>query len=244
MFSRLSEIHFPLAISRQICSVLRLKPGVTVTILDNRGNYRPVELVEVDPRQTVGRAGEIQKAEGEPSVELTLCPALTQREKFEWILQKGTELGVRHFVPLVTSRTLVQEAGERQEKMTRWNKIVQEAAEQCGRSLIPDIAAPQKFQNYVNQSSELRGYILYEKEVNLSLANLLARQFTTGKRSIALLIGPEGGFSEDEAGLAMEAGFTSVSLGKRILRMETAAMAACVICMTVAGDLGNFDFCS
>jgi 16S rRNA (uracil1498-N3)-methyltransferase len=235
-----AEIVFPVAVSRQIYSVLRLKAGETVTILDNRGASRPVELRELDSRQVTGVAGHIQQAQGEPSVELTLCPALTQREKFEWILQKGTELGVKHFVPLVTSRSLVQETGSREEKMTRWQKILQEAAEQCGRGLIPDITAPLKLADFLNRSDQLRGYILYEREKQASLADSLIKQFSGGNRQTVIIVGPEGGFSSDEAARISLAGHIPVSLGTRILRMETAAVTACVICMTVAGELGSF----
>lgn len=235
-----AEIVFPAAISRQIFSVLRLKAGETVTILDNQGASRLVEIRELDPRQVTGIAGSIQSAQGEPAVELTLCPALTQREKFEWILQKGTELGVKHFIPLITSRSLVQESGSREEKISRWRKILQEAAEQCGRGLIPDISTPMKLADFLNRSDHLKGYILYEREKQTSLAASLMEQFSNGNRQTLIIVGPEGGFSSDEAARISLAGHLPVSLGNRILRMETAAVAACVICMTVGGELGSF----
>jgi len=235
-----TEIIFPREISRQIHSVLRLKAGDMVTVLDDDGHCRQVEIREVDARQVTGLAGEICPAPGEPGVELTLCPALTQREKFEWILQKGTELGVRYFVPMITGRSLIQETGGWNEKIIRWQKIVREAAEQCGRGLVPEISTPLKFADYLNRDERPRGYILYEREQHTGLADSVMRHLSTGSRQIALLIGPEGGFTEDEAGQANSAGLVSVSLGARILRMETAAMAACVICMAVAGELGSF----
>ena len=140
-----TEIIFPAATARQINSVLRLKRGQTVTILDNLGNCRSVDLTEVDNHQVTGTAGDIQPAPGEPLVHLILCPALTQREKFEWILQKGCELGVSEFHPLITARTLSQDTKGWEEKLTRWQKILQEAAEQCGRGLIPSIITAAAF---------------------------------------------------------------------------------------------------
>jgi 16S rRNA (uracil1498-N3)-methyltransferase len=236
-----AEIRFPGSISRQISNVLRLKTGGIVTILDDRGHCREVELSEIDPRQVIGRPGNIQPASGEPSIELTLCPALTQREKFEWILQKGCELGVHQFIPLITSRTLVQESRGWEEKMTRWQKILQEAAEQCGRGLIPRIMPPVKFENSLHLIRDLRGYILYEKEQDISFTYSMFSLFAAKEKQLALLIGPEGGFSEEEAALAKQSGLIPVSLGKRILRMETAAVAACTICMAAAGELGDIN---
>ncbi|NLF49948.1 MAG: 16S rRNA (uracil(1498)-N(3))-methyltransferase [Leptolinea sp.] len=233
-----AEIHFPPVISRQICSVLRLKAGEYVTVLDNRGHCREVELVNVDARATSGKACDIQTASGEPTVRLYLCLALTQREKFEWMLQKGTELGVFRFFPLVTSRTLVQDTRGHDDKLVRWSKIIREAAEQCGRSRIPEIDPPQKLTDFLKHFPDFRGYILYEKEQTVSLAGAYSRQLSNGKPDAALLIGPEGGFSPDEVEMAVKTGFHSTSLGKRILRMETAALAACTICMSLAGEMG------
>jgi len=210
-----------------------------VTVLDNRGNSREVELVNIDLRVTTGRGGEVRKSEEEPAVRLDLCLSLTQREKFEFILQKGTELGVSHFYPLVTSRTLIQNVRGYDEKLVRWKKILQEAAEQCGRGKIPEIYLPQKIPNFLKQFSSIRGYILYEKEQTMSLSAAYVRQLTNAPGDAALLIGPEGGFSPEEYNMAIEAGFTGVTLGKRILRMETAAIASCAICMSLAGELGE-----
>jgi 16S rRNA (uracil1498-N3)-methyltransferase len=230
-----NEIVFPAATPRQINSVLRLKRGQTVTILDNLGNCRSVDLTEVDNHQVTGTAGEIKPAPGEPLVRLILCPALTQREKFEWILQKGCELGVSEFHPLITSRTLSQDTKGWEEKLPRWQKILQEAGEQCGRGLIPSINLPQRFEQVLGKMAGIPGYILHEKEQGTSLASGLR----TIEKSAALLVGPEGGFSEDEIKLATDSGLRSVSLGVRVLRMETAAIAACAVFMAVSGELGD-----
>ncbi len=232
------ETCFPPDISRQISMVLRMKKGEGVIILDNRGHYRPVTLNEVTPKEVTGQPGEITLAGGEPVIELTLCIALTGREKFEWVLQKGTELGVKRFVPLVTARTLVQETGGSDARMNRWQKIVQEAAEQCGRGLVPEVGIPEKFPGLLKRKDIPRGYILYEKERQSGLAQTWQQDFNGGIRSIALLIGPEGGFTDVEAEQAKAAEFKPVSVGTRILRMETAALAACVICMTASGEMG------
>lgn len=230
-----TDVIFPIAITRQISTVLRLKHGQTITILDNLGNSRSVVLDEVGHREVTGTAGNIQLAPGEPKVRLILCPALTQREKFEWILQKGCELGVGEFRPLVTARTLSQDTRGWEEKLPRWQKILQEAAEQCGRGLIPAISLPQRFDKALDQLGNMPGVILHEKEQSTGLTAVLK----TVDKSAVLLVGPEGGFSDQEVKLALDAGLQPVSLGVRVLRMETAAIAACAIFMAVAGELGD-----
>jgi 16S rRNA (uracil1498-N3)-methyltransferase len=233
------ETRFPPEISRQIASVLRLKPGQPVTILDNRGQCRVVELTEIESKHTLGQAGGIQPAAGEPAVDLILCPALTQREKFELILQKGCELGVKEFRPMTTSRTLVQESRGLDDKLPRWQKIVQEAAEQCGRGLIPVIKPPVKLDVLLNRLDGIRGYLFHEKADDHGYLADLSAYLTGGAQTFALLIGPEGGFSEEEVSRATQAGLRAASLGQRVLRMETAAIAACAISMAAAGEMGR-----
>lgn len=236
-----AETRFPLEISRQIASVLRLKPGQVVTILDNRRHCRPVELTEVDSKHTIGQPGTIQPAGGEPAVELILCTALTQREKFELILQKGCELGVKEFRPMTTTRTLVQESRGLEDKLPRWQKILQEASEQCGRGLIPTIQPPVKLEVLLNRLVGIRGYIFHEKSDDHGFLADLSAHLAGGSKPFALLVGPEGGFSEEEVTLARQAGLQPASLGQRVLRMETAAIAACAISMAAAGEMGRLN---
>jgi len=230
-----TEIVFPAAPAHQINSVLRLKRGQTVTVLDNLGNCRSVILDEIDNRHVTGSANEIQPAPGEPKVRLILCPALTQREKFEWILQKGCELGVSEFRPLLTSRTLSQDPMGWEIKLSRWQMILQEAAEQCGRGIIPTVYLPQWFEKVIEQLGSAPGIILHEKEQTTGLVTALS----TLNKSTALLVGPEGGFSDEEVKLAADAGLQPASLGVRVLRMETAAVAACAVFMAATGELGD-----
>ena len=133
------EIVFPPDVGRQINRVLRLKTGAQVMVLDNRGLQADVELTEVSSDQVAGRILQRVPADGEPVVRLTLFLGLTQREKFEWILQKCTEVGAAVFVPVVTQRSLVQDVRDVERKRERWEAILREAAEQCGRGLIPEL---------------------------------------------------------------------------------------------------------
>jgi 16S rRNA (uracil1498-N3)-methyltransferase len=220
-----SPVVFPAETARQIAAVLRLRAGQHVILLDNLGWEYEVNLVGVDKRDVTGEVLHRRAAAPEPGLRLSLFLCLTQREKFELILQKCTELGAAEFVPVISSRSLVQDAGDVSKKMGRWQQIIQEAAEQCGRGRVPPISAAQTWAQALQRASRFEhGLLAWEEERALGLKEALAGISVPG--SLALLVGPEGGLSEAEAASAAQAGLKPVSLGPRILRMETAAIAA------------------
>ena len=170
--------------------------------------------------------------------------ALTQREKFEWILQKCTELGVTSFLPVITSRCLVHTQDETGRKTERWRTILREASEQCERSRIPELLPVQSLEKALSQATSrnnetpARAFILSEHEQQQSLRTALNQIEKQGvNKNIQLLIGPEGGFTRSELIMAVNAGFLPVSLGPRILRMETAAVAASALVLYELGGL-------
>jgi 16S rRNA (uracil1498-N3)-methyltransferase len=226
-----SEILFPPETARQIARVLRLKPGARVIALDNAGQQAEVELTAVTTNAVEGRVVQIRAAGGEPRARLTLYLGLTQREKFEWMLQKCTEVGAAAFVPLVTQRSLVQDGREVERKRDRWEAILREAAEQCGRSRIPALRPAETW------ATALRGIhaghdlalAAWEGEHALRLRDAVRALKDQPVPRLAVLIGPEGGLSEEEIDAARAAGVQAVSLGKRILRMETAAVVAAAL---------------
>jgi 16S rRNA (uracil1498-N3)-methyltransferase len=134
-----NEIHLPADISRQIERVLRLRVGETITLLNNQAVEFQAILTEVNDRKSVAVVVQKAPTAGEPRIKLTMLVSLTQREKFEWILQKCTEIGVSSFVPFTSSRSLVQKPEEVEAKYPRWRKIIQEAAEQSRRGRIPEL---------------------------------------------------------------------------------------------------------
>ena len=229
-------VTFPPEISAQITNVLRLRSGAQVLVLDDQGLAYEVELQHVSSKLTTGRVLRSFPAANEPATHLTLQISLTQREKFEWILQKGTELGVSEFVPVITSRTLVQSADEVSGKRERWQRILREAAEQCERGKVPILHPPIFLKDELGLAAKALSILLYEDEQQASLRQLLAE--VPGRRAIRMLVGPEGGFSEAEVAIAKQAGYQSASLGNRILRMETAAIAATAIVMYASGEMG------
>jgi 16S rRNA (uracil1498-N3)-methyltransferase len=227
-------VYFPMDISRQIATVLHLRPGQQVIVLDDAGTEFEVTLEIVAPRTTQGRITITRAAEGEPRTHLALYLGLTQREKFEWMLQKCTEVGAAEFIPIITSRSLVQSGEESRSKLDRWRRILREAAEQSARGRIPALAAPLRWNEALDhfRSQSIPGLIAWEGEKSLRITPALdaVRQPGSGAvPDLALFIGPEGGFAEEEIAQARSAGLAPVTLGVRILRMETAAIAAAAI---------------
>lgn len=236
------RVRFPVELAHQISSVLRLRPGQRVVALDNAGNQYEILLEGVADRVVTGTVLQRQPAEGEPRVGVTLYLCLTQREKFEWVLQKCTELGVRAFVPVISSRSLVQNPAEVERKRDRWQRIVREAAEQAGRGAVPTIGPAQPFEAALAEAcpSHTHCLMLWEKEQQAGLRSALAPLLSSESSAVtlALLIGPEGGFSEEEVAAARQAGFVPLTLGQRILRMETAAVVAAALVLYELGEMG------
>jgi 16S rRNA (uracil1498-N3)-methyltransferase len=227
------EIDFPADLARQIGRVLRLKSGAKVIVLDNCGRQADVELVMVAADQVAGRVLSISPASGEPAARLTLYLGLTQREKFEWMLQKCTEVGAATFVPLVTQRSLVQDGREVERKRVRWEAILREAAEQCARGRIPELRPALNWTAALGDACENHDLALaaWEGERSLRLREALGVVKGIAAPRLGLLIGPEGGLSEEEIEAARMAGVQAVTLGKRVLRMETAAVVAAALAL-------------
>jgi len=226
---RSDTVDFTPDISRQIYRVLRLHPGEKVIALDNAGWQYLVELTDVEPGLVRGRILEKSAAGGEPPVILNLCLCLAQREKFEWMLQKCTEVGAASFTPVISSRSLVQDQKNLENKRERWQKIIQEAAEQSQRGIIPSLNPPVAYATVVGQvsSANQTKILAWEAEKTLRLQDALMG-LSTGAE-VSVLIGPEGGISAEEGEMAAANDWKLVSLGSRILRMETAAVVAAAL---------------
>ena len=232
------RVHFSESVSRQIMQVLRLKPDARVIVLDGAGKEYLVRLTDLSAQETLGEVESESLSTGEPKTQLTLYLCLTQREKFEWMLQKCTEVGASCFVPVISSRSLVQDAKEVINKYERWQRILQEAAEQSHRGKMPTLEAPLQFEQALKAAARINSckLIPWEEEKSLSLKEALQ---THPAGEVCLLIGPEGGFSKEEVAQAQSAGFLSVTLGKRILRMETAAVVASALVLYERGDMNS-----
>ncbi len=213
------------------------RPGTIVTIEEGGLEYR-ARVLRVEGATAIVRAFERLECSSESTLHLTLVQALPGREKMALILEKATELGVHRFVPCVSAKSenpAVSTKG--QNKSHRWARVVQKAVEQCRRRAVPKIAPVRPFSEAIRSLSSLDALklILYEREKVLHLRDLS----TAGERpgGVVLVCGPEGGFTEGEVRAAEENGFTSIRLGGRILRCETASIAAVSIIQHLWGDL-------
>lgn len=227
-------VTLPGEIARQLKTVLRMQPGDVIIVLDNSGREWPVRLTEVSKTVVQGEIAGQAQARGEPTLHLTLYQGTLKAQKFEWVLQKGVELGVSGFVPLVCQRSVVRDSTALAKKEERWLRIIREAAEQAGRGQLPRLEPAMPFEQAVRHASAapLR-LMLWEEAAGPGLKAAL-----TAARRIALFVGPEGGFTAEEVATAQQLGFQTVKLGPRILRAETAGLAATAAIMYELGEWG------
>ncbi|MGV8025340.1 MAG: RsmE family RNA methyltransferase [Anaerolineaceae bacterium] len=236
------RVVFPAPIAHQIRHVLRLKEGMDVEVLDNQGNLLQVWLEEVSESRVVGKIMARSQPQDEPAVSLTVCVSLTQREKFELILQKNVEVGTSCILPFISRYSLVREKTIETKRRQRWEDILREAAEQSGRVRIPTLGEVCNLPRMVAHCTAEYDVCLaaWEGEHGTSLQQALQTQRSAGKslRSVAIFIGPEGGFAQQEVELFEQAGVKCISLGKRILRLETAAIVAPALILYELGQMG------
>jgi 16S rRNA (uracil1498-N3)-methyltransferase len=225
--------------AHQINTVLRKKAGEHIIVLDNLGAEYEIELQTIEKKKVTGQIKGKREAAGEPMVEITLYQSLLSREKFEWVLQKCTEVGVVRFVPVITERSLVRSPDAvKTDKIERWRRIITEAAEQSRRGRIPELALPVKFGQFM---ATLEGFdcllMPLAKAEGVSLQEALSSGGKDKPSTIALFIGPEGGFTEKEIELGRARGAVAVGLGRRILRTETAAVVAASLILYESGEM-------
>ncbi len=236
------RVSFPPEIAHQIRHVLRLTEGMQVQVLDNQGAVLRVRLLPGTDALLEGEVVERTYPHSEPQVGITLCVSLTQREKFELILQKAVEVGVASIHPFVSRYSLVREKTIQLKRRMRWEGILREAAEQSGRILIPSLQEVAILPRVVEQYATSTDICLaaWEGEHAQTLQAVLQShlQEKGNIHSIALFIGPEGGFAQQEMDLFQQHDVHSVSLGKRILRMETAAIVAPALVLYELGEMG------
>jgi len=210
--------------AKHLATVLRSKEGEEILVCDGCGMDYECQIVSVSPKEVIADILQEISCTVEPAVKITLYQALPKADKMELIIQKTVELGVDRIVAVATSRCVVKLDKKESKKIERWQKIAEAAAKQSGRGKIPQIG--QKVLSFTEAIAEantsLDGVMIpYEKEKEGGLRGFV--KAFQGK-SIGVFIGPEGGFAEEEIQKAMEAGVIPVSLGKRILRTETAGL--------------------
>jgi 16S rRNA (uracil1498-N3)-methyltransferase len=236
------ELELPPDVAHRARDVLRLTPGQTLSLLDGRGGVYFAQLLAVSRNHLTVRLGERSVEVGSSSpVQVVLCQGMLKAARYEIALEKCTELGVAEFVPLLSLRAVAatEEAGASKQK--RWARIVAEAMEQCGGTYLPELTAPQTLQQALTAfPSGGIALIAWEEERAISLYGAL-RASLAGRVAeeipeVRIFIGPEGGFSAEEIAVARRYAATPVTLGRRILRAETAAIAAVTLVMEVLRD--------
>ena len=221
---------------RHISRVLRLGTGDRVTLFDGEGKEYPACIKRLSPdRVSFALIEEPTSATKESSFRIILGAALLKSSRFEWLLQKTTELGVSEIVPFYSGRVVPRwEENQARTRQPRWEKIISEAARQCGRAKIPKIHEPRSFEETL--AAEFDGatkIFLWEREETKSLKDAMEKS----SPAVFAVVGPEGGFSEQEAVRAQQEGFRSVRLGPRILRAETAGIVIVSLLQFLLGDL-------
>lgn len=213
-----------------ISKVLRMKCGEVITVCDGDGTDYEVSIREFSKDYIKADIMSSGKSMSEPSIHITLYQALPKQGKMENIIQKNTELGVSEFVPVYTKRCVVKPS----DKTARWQKVAESAAKQSGRGIIPKVRDVISFDAAIKEMAEFETkVILYEGEKITKIKEVV----TQGCKKIAVLVGPEGGFEQEEVNKATELGISSVTLGTRILRTETAAAAVTPVILFIQGDV-------
>ncbi len=226
-----------------LATVLRCKAGDGIIIFDGRGSSYRALIKSVTKKEVLAEISEAVNENTESPLRIILVQGLIKGEKMDLVMQKTTELGVKEIIPVITERSQVRVT----KKVARWRKIAEDASRQCGRSVVPFVHEPVEFSIFLSGatpepgSGTIKGLMFWEEE-GLPIKDA-CRKVSLADHPIIdspfyLLIGPEGGFTKEEVRTAESKGFVITSLGTRILRTETAAIATAAIVQYLFGDLG------
>lgn len=209
--------------ARHMISVLRLQKGDTVRLIDGQGTAHISEIIEAGPKKVLCRLIKTLKLSGEPSLSLTLAIGLSTGSKFDMVIEKGVEVGVSRFVPLITDRSKVKVGNNSAltRKMNRWRRVAEAAVKQSGRSVFPTIETPLIFNDFLKTEEIEPSILFHPDETAKGLLSVVESLQTT---RLTVIIGPESGFSSAEVESADNHNIPIVSLGPRILRTETAGI--------------------
>ncbi|WP_295798684.1 16S rRNA (uracil(1498)-N(3))-methyltransferase [uncultured Microbulbifer sp.] len=229
-----TEVQLDEAASRHLVKVLRLGPGRPLVLFDGEGGEYAAELLEAGKKARV-KVGDYSEGDRQSPLAITLAIGISRGDRFDWVIQKATELGVRDIRPLFSERCEVKLSGDRlQKKLGQWQQIAISACEQCARNRVPQILSPMKLPQFLDAAGEDSLNLVLHHRTEETLAGL-EQQFGR-PQSVQLLVGPEGGLSAEEIELALKRGFYPMRLGPRVLRTETAPVAALSVLQFQWGD--------
>ena len=222
----------PSQAAHHAAKVLRLRTGDEIALFDGNGGEYAALINDIGKHGVTVQIGAHRAGERESPLCVTLAQAISSGDKMDLTLQKATELGIACIQPLESERSVVRLSGERAEKrVIHWQGVVISACEQCGRNQIPQVAAIRRIHDWLGIAEKSGPRLMLSPGAALRL-----RDLPRPEQPVTLLIGPEGGFSEPETISAQHAGFTPIRLGARILRTETAALAALAAMQALWGD--------
>jgi 16S rRNA (uracil1498-N3)-methyltransferase len=220
------DISLPKELAHQVRDVIRLNIGEQLLLLDNSGDEVLAEVAKTSKAAVEVHLLERRPGKSEPATRITLCQGLLKSTRFEWILEKGTELGVSVFSPIICHRTMAGLEDTGSSKIKRWQRIIQEAAEQSGRARLPELLPIRPLVDALNDIPPNALAIMpWEEERTLTLNDVLKPRILQTPLAVFLFIGPEGGLTPEEVALARRQRVQVVTLSSRILRAETAALA-------------------
>ncbi len=210
-----------------IRNVLRMKPGEEMSVSDGRGKTYTCQVDSLEPEQVRVKIQDAQEQSTELTASVTLFQGLPKGDKMELVIQKCVELGVKRIVPMNTRRTIVRlDARKEAARVSRWNGIAQGAAKQSGRDLLPEVTGVMSLKEALSEAAEMDVCLIpYELARDMGKTREILGSVRPGQ-TVGIFIGPEGGFDEAEVEQAVAAGAVPVTLGRRILRTETAGMVA------------------
>jgi 16S rRNA (uracil1498-N3)-methyltransferase len=227
-----AEVQLDEQASHYLARVLRMAVGDKLTVFNGEGGEYDAVIQQINKKNIQVGITTFNAREVESPINVTLAQGLARGEKMDFIVQKAVELGVKHIVPLMTERCNVKLDGAREEKRVQhWQLVAISACEQSGRNFVPTISAPITLQSWLPQVKADKCFVL-----SPHVATKLPEEKLKSGANIMLLIGPEGGLSDTEVQAAITHGFLPLSLGPRILRTETAPLAAIAMLQTKHGD--------
>ena len=227
-----TECRLPESAVRHVVRALRLQPGDLLTVFDGRGGEYDATLVRSARNEAWIQVETFREREAESALAITLIQGISRGERMDYAIQKAVELGVHSIVPVFNERSVVQLQGDRADRrQAHWQGVAQSACEQCGRNRVPELHMPMSFAEWLDTWNGRDQGLALSPTAQRCLAEL-----PEPEQPITVLIGPEGGLTDKELRLACSRGFDTVRLGPRVLRTETAALAALAAMQTLWGD--------
>ncbi|HLO65132.1 MAG TPA: 16S rRNA (uracil(1498)-N(3))-methyltransferase [Azonexus sp.] len=227
-----AHVELPEPVARHAVRVLRLPPGATMVLFDGRGGQYPATIERIERDRVYAELGAWEDVECESPLAITLVQALQAGDKMDFTIQKAVELGVRDIVPVDSRRSVLKLSGERAAKrVAHWQGVVASACEQCGRNQVPLVAPLERLENWLARPTQAPLRLMLAPDAEDTLLSI------PPAKEVQLLIGAEGGLDPQEMIAARQSGFRAVRMGPRVLRTETAGLAALAVLQALWGDL-------